>query len=204
MNMNVMPVRRLFLGVERSVCGRAWRDRLDERRAAQALTIVQRHNLPELLARVLAGRDVDPDDVELYLDPTVKCLLPDPHALTAMREASVRIADAVVRQERVAIFGDYDVDGATSAALLARFLRQAGLDPLIHIPDRLFEGYGPNTDAVRSLAERGATLLVTVDCGTTSIEPLLEARRLGLDVVVIDHHQADEQLPPAVAVVNPN
>src|SRR5205809_398933 len=178
--MNIMPVRRLFLGVERSVCGRSWRDRLDERRAAQALAIVQRHNIPELLARVLAGRDVGPDDVEAYLDPTVKRLLPDPHVLTSMREAAARIAEAIGRAERIAIFGDYDVDGATSAALLARFLRHAGLDPLIHITDRLFEGYGPNSEAVRALAERGATLLITVDCGTTSLEPLREAQRLGM------------------------
>ena len=117
---------------------------------------------------------------------------------------SYRIADAVQGGETIAIFGDYDVDGATSSALLARFLRQAGSDPLIHIPDRLFEGYGPNVEAVRGLAQRGATLLVTVDCGTTSIEPLAQARALGVDVVVIDHHQADEELPPAVAIVNPN
>jgi single-stranded-DNA-specific exonuclease len=121
-----------------------------------------------------------------------------------MKEAAERIADAVTYSESVAIFGDYDVDGATSAALLARFLRQCGLEPIIHIPDRLFEGYGPNVEAVRALAERGATLLVCVDCGTTSIEPLTEAKALGLDVVVIDHHQADEALPPALAVVNPN
>jgi single-stranded-DNA-specific exonuclease len=121
-----------------------------------------------------------------------------------MPEAAERIADAVQRGETIAIFGDYDVDGATSSALLARFLRQAGSDPLIHIPDRLFEGYGPNVEAVRALAARGATLLVTVDCGTTSIEPLAQARTLGVDVVVIDHHQADEELPPAVAIVNPN
>jgi len=202
--MNVMTVRRPFLGVERSVCGRPWRDRLDERRAAQALSIVQRHNVPELLARVLAGRDIGADDVEAYLDPTVKRLLPDPYVLTGMREAAARLADAVGRGERIAIFGDYDVDGATSAALLARFLRHAGLDPLIHIPDRLFEGYGPNAEAVRALAERGATLLITVDCGTTSLEPLREAQRFGMQTIVIDHHQADEELPPAVAVVNPN
>ena len=90
------------------------------------------------------------------------------------------------------------------SALLARFLRHAGLDPMIHIPDRLFEGYGPNVEAVRSLAARGATLIVTVDCGTTSIEPLAEAQALDVDVVVIDHHQADEVLPPAVAIINPN
>jgi single-stranded-DNA-specific exonuclease len=196
--------RRLFLGVEQSVCGRAWRDRLDERATAHALTIVQRHNLPELLARVLAGRGVEAEQVEAFLDPSIRHLLPDPHVLTGMRDAAVRIADAVTAGECIAIFGDYDVDGATSAALLARFLRHAGLDPLIHIPDRLFEGYGPNVEAVRSLAERGAKLLVAVDCGTTSIEPLALAGTLGVDVVVVDHHLPDDVLPPAVAVVNPN
>lgn len=194
---------RLFLGVERSVCGRAWRDRLDERASARALSIVQRHSVAELLARILAGRGVEPDDVEGFLDPTVRRLMPDPHSLTAMEPAALRLADAIARAERIAIFGDYDVDGATASALLARFLRRAGLDPLVHIPDRIFEGYGPNVEAIRSLAGRGATLLVTVDCGTTSIEPLAEARRLGLDVIVIDHHQADERLPDAL-VVNPN
>jgi single-stranded-DNA-specific exonuclease len=194
----------LFLGVENSATGRAWRDRLDARGGARALAIAQRHDVPELLARILAGRGVEVDAVEAFLDPTVKRSMPDPNVLTAMPEASARIADAIVRGETIAIFGDYDVDGATSAAVLARFLRRAGVEPLIHIPDRLFEGYGPNVEAVRALAGRGATLLVTVDCGTTSIEPLAQARTLGVDVVVIDHHQADETLPPAVAIVNPN
>jgi len=193
-----------FLGVEQSATGRFWRARLDARGAALALAIAQRHDLPELLARVLAGRGVAVEEVESFLDPTVRRLMPDPYVLTAMDAAASRIADAVERNEQVAIFGDYDVDGATSAALLARFLRRCGLAPLIHIPDRLFEGYGPNVEAVRALANRGATLLVTVDCGTTSVEPLAEAQRLGVDVVVVDHHQADEVLPPAVAVVNPN
>jgi single-stranded-DNA-specific exonuclease len=202
--MNVQIRNRFFLGVERSASGRAWRDRLDERAAARALAIAQQHNLPELLARILAGRGVDPDAVERFLDPTIKALLPDPYTLTAMREAAARIADAVTRGECVAIFGDYDVDGATSTALLARFLRHCGLAPLIHIPDRLFEGYGPNVEAVRSLAQRGAKLIVTVDCGTSSLEPLQLASELNVDVVVIDHHLADDQLPRAVAVVNPN
>ncbi len=167
----------LFLGVEQSVTGRAWRDRLDARGSARALAIAQRHDLPELLARILAGRNVDVDAVEAFLDPAIKRSMPDPHVLSGMREAAGRIADAIMRGETVAIFGDYDVDGATSAALLARFLRHAGVEPLIHIPDRLFEGYGPNVEAVRALAARGATLLVTVDCGTTSAEPLAEAQR---------------------------
>ena len=199
-----MPENRLFLGVESSATGRAWRDRLDERAAARALAITQRHDLPELLARILAGRNVEIDAVDAFLDPAIRRAMPDPDVLAGMKEASARIADGVTRGETIAIFGDYDVDGATSAALLARYLRQCGIEPLIHIPDRLFEGYGPNVEAVRALAERGASLLVTVDCGTTSIEPLTEARAHGMDVVVIDHHQADEELPPAVAVVNPN
>jgi single-stranded-DNA-specific exonuclease len=194
----------LFLGVESSATGRAWRDRLDGRGSARALAIAQRHDLPELLARILAGRNIEADAVEAFLDPTIKRSMPDPNVLTAMPEAAARIADAIARGEAVAIFGDYDVDGATSAALFARFLRRAGVEPLIHIPDRLFEGYGPNVEAVRALAARGATLLVTVDCGTTSVEPLAQARGLGVDVVVVDHHQADEVLPPAVAIVNPN
>jgi single-stranded-DNA-specific exonuclease len=199
-----MVENRLFLGVENSATGRAWRDRLDERGASRALAIAQRHDLPELLARILAGRNVEADAVDAFLDPTIKRAMPDPNVLTAMPEAATRIADAVVRGESIAIFGDYDVDGATSAAVLARFLRFGGVEPIIHIPDRLFEGYGPNVEAVRALAARGATLLVTVDCGTTSVEPLGEAKALGMDVVVIDHHQADETLPPALAIVNPN
>src|SRR6516162_3396382 len=199
-----MSENRLFLGVEQSATGRAWRDRLDERGAARALAIAQRCELPELLARILAGRNVEVEAVASFLDPTVKQSMPDPLVLTAMADAAARIADGVGRGESITIFGDYDVDGATSAALLARYLRQCGVNPIVYIPDRLFEGYGPNVEAVRTLAARGASLLVTVDCGTTSHEPLAQARKLGLDVIVIDHHQAGERLPTALAVVNPN
>src|SRR5260221_1698910 len=157
-----------------------------------------------MLARMLAGRDVGIDEVEDFLDPTIRKLMPDPYTVTQMEAAAKRIADAAARNEKVAIFGDYDVDGATSSALLAWHLRHCGLDPLIHIPDRLFEGYGPNVEAVRRVAGKGATLLVTVDCGTTSLEPLAEARRLGMSVVVIDHHQSGDQLPEVDALVNPN
>jgi single-stranded-DNA-specific exonuclease len=193
-----------FLGVAKSATDRSWRDRLDERGQARALAIVQRSGVPELLARVLAGRGVEADQVAAYLDPTIKGLLPDPHTLTAMQAASERLTHAILNNESVAIFGDYDVDGATASALLAFYLRRCGLEPIVHIPDRIFEGYGPNVDAIRGFAEKGVKLLITVDCGTTSIEPLTEAKKLGLDVVVIDHHQADEELPPAVAIVNPN
>lgn len=200
----IAPRTDYFLGVAQSVTGRAWRDRLDDRGRAQAAAISQRYGLPDLLSRIIAGRNIGLDEVEAFLDPTIRRLMPDPNTLTGMAAAAARLADAVLRGEKVAIFGDYDVDGATSSALLASYLRVCGLDPLIHIPDRIFEGYGPNVEAIRSLAERGATLLVTVDCGTGSFEPLAEAKRLGLDVVVIDHHQADVQLPEVTALVNPN
>jgi single-stranded-DNA-specific exonuclease len=203
---SALPVQAppAFLGVARSLTGKLWRDRLDVRGAARALAMVQRYQLPEMLARVIAGRDVDIDGVTDFLDPTIRKMMPDPSTVTQMEAAAKRIADAAVRAEKVAIFGDYDVDGATSAALLAWHLRHCGLDPLIHIPDRIFEGYGPNTEAVRGLAAKGATLLVTVDCGTTSLEPLAEARRLGMSVVVIDHHQCGDELPDVDALVNPN
>src|SRR5260370_7328138 len=163
--------RRLFLDVERSVTGRAWRDRLDERTAAGALSIVQRHGLPELLARIVAGRGIELENFAAFLDPTVKRLMPDPDALTDMAAASQRLADAVERGEQVAIFGDYDVDGATSAAVLARFLRHGGLDPLIPIPDRIFEGYGPSLEAIPPLSDRRANLLVPAHSAPTPLPP---------------------------------
>lgn len=193
-----------FLGVTHSATGRTWRDRLSPRDAAQALAMAQRYNLPEMLARVISGRGIELDAVEEFLDPAIRRALPDPFTVTQMEAAAKRIADAVIAGERVAIFGDYDVDGATSAALLAWHLRHTGLDPLIHIPDRLFEGYGPNTEAVKALAAKGATLLVTVDCGTASLEPLAEAKKLGMSIVVIDHHQPGDELPGVDALVNPN
>ncbi len=196
---------RPFLGVERSVTGRRWRDRLDDAARAQALVMVQSHGLDDVVARVLAGRGVPAADVETFLDPRLRTMLPEPFTLVAMETAVARLADAVSRRETVAVFGDYDVDGACAAALLCGYLDAAGTARLLHIPDRLVEGYGPNVEAVRALAARGATLLVTVDCGTTSHEPFAEAARLGLDVVVLDHHQAPEQLPEhALAIVNPN
>jgi single-stranded-DNA-specific exonuclease len=195
---------RTFLGIERSLTGRRWYERLDAAGSNVALAIAQHHGLPDLVARVLAGRDVTVEDAPAFLHPTIKSLMPDPSILTDMDGLAERIADAIVCGEAVAIFGDYDVDGATSAALLSRFLRGQGLDPKIYIPDRLFEGYGPNPDAIRSLATAGSRLIVAVDCGTSSTEALETARDLGVDVVVIDHHQAGVDLPPAAALVNPN
>ena len=204
--LTIIPVEtpHAFLGVQTSLTGKLWRDRLDTRGTARALAIAQRYQLPEMLARVIAGRDIALDAVDDFLDPTIRKLMPDPYSVTQMEAAAKRLAEAAQRGEQVAIFGDYDVDGATSAALLTWHLRHCGLDPLIHIPDRIFEGYGPNSDAITLLAGKGATLLVTVDCGTTSLEPLAEAKRLGMSVVVIDHHQCGDELPDVDALVNPN
>ncbi|MDB5640776.1 MAG: recJ [Hyphomicrobiales bacterium] len=196
--------RRLFLGVENSALGRPWRDRLDLEAQGHAQAISQLHGHPDLLARVLAGRGVHADDCEAFLDPTIRALMPDPNVLVGMEALVARLVTSIQRGETVAIFGDYDVDGACSSALLATFLQACGCSFIIHIPDRLFEGYGPNVEAIRALAAAGARLLVTVDCGTTSFEPIAEAQSLGLDTLVIDHHQAPEALPPAYAIVNPN
>ncbi|QGM98880.1 single-stranded-DNA-specific exonuclease RecJ [Methylocystis parvus] len=195
---------RAFLGVERSISGRPWRARLDASGEATALALAQAHGLDDLLARVLAGRGIGVAEAKRYLDPTIRDLMPNPSTLTEMDAAVERLARAVETGEQIAIFGDYDVDGACSSALLIDYWRAAGApEPFLHIPDRIFEGYGPNSDAIRALAGRGATLLVTVDCGTVSHEPFAAAHELGLDVIVLDHHQAPEALP-AATIVNPN
>lgn len=196
--------KRLFLGVERSVTGQPWRDRLDAVGQGRALAMVQQLGFGDLLARVLAGRGVGVETAAAHLDPTVRALMPDPAQLTDMATAVARLAAAVDAGETIAIFGDYDVDGAVSAALLGGFLQRTGTPFRVHIPDRVTEGYGPNVEGVRALAAAGATLLVAVDCGTTSHEPIAEATRLGLDTIVLDHHQAPEDLPEALAIVNPN
>ena len=191
-----------FLGVERSLNGKAWRLRLADARAG--LTLAQRLDLPEIVGRVLAGRGITPDGVEAFLNPSLRGQLPDPSRLRDMDAATERVARAVMTGERVAVFGDYDVDGATSAALLHRFLSAVGTPPLLYIPDRLTEGYGPNTGALMTLREKGAKVVITVDCGTTAHDPLKAAADAGLDVIVLDHHVAEARLPPAFAVVNPN
>lgn len=195
---------RLVLGVHRSANDNAWRERLSDTETRHALAIAQRLGVPDVLARVMAARGVLPDAAEAFLAPSLKSLMPDPSKLVDMDKAVERIADAIQAGKRLAIFGDYDVDGATSCAVLARYLRWLGLDPVIHIPDRIIEGYGPNGPALEALRAGGADMLLTVDCGSTSFEAFETARKLGLDVVVIDHHQVGEQLPDVHALVNPN
>jgi len=198
-----MPERRAcFLGVERSFLGKRWEERLGDPRAA--LLLSQRLGLPEVVGRVLAARGVGPEEAERFLEPRLRDFLPDPARLKDMDAAVTRLAAAVMGGEGIAVFGDYDVDGATSAALLARFLRAAGNAPRIYVPDRMKEGYGPNTKALLRLKAEGAAVAVTVDCGILAFEPLAAAAAAGLDVIVLDHHSAEPELPPACAVVNPN
>lgn len=195
---------RPFLDITQSVTGRAWVDRLDATASRNATAIGQRSGISDILSRILAGRNVSIEDAETWLEPTIRALMPDPSTLTAMDELAERLARAIADNERVALFGDYDVDGACSCALMARYLRHFGLDPQVHIPDRIFEGYGPNVAAMDKLIDAGASLIITLDCGTTSDGPIAHARERGADVLVIDHHLSDHELPPATALVNPN
>lgn len=195
-------VAKSVLGVERSVSGKRWRPRLMDDRLG--LAFAQRLALPEIVGRVLAARGVDIDEVESFLDPRLRSYLPDPLVLRDMDRAIERIVEALAEGEKVAVFGDYDVDGATSSALLKRFFNAVGADLRIYIPDRLKEGYGPNGPALRRLAEEGVKLAITVDCGISAHAALQTAKEAGLDVIVVDHHAAELQLPPAHAIVNPN
>jgi single-stranded-DNA-specific exonuclease len=196
--------RDAYLGVHASVRGFAWHDRLDAAAAKTAIAISQRHGVPEMLGRVLASRGVGIDEVTSALDPTVRALMPDPSTVRDMDKAAVRLAQAIAADEPIAVFGDYDVDGACSAALVQRFLAAHGRQARIYIPDRMTEGYGPNREAIAGLVREGSRLIVTVDCGTTGVDALGAAAPLGADVIVVDHHQAGERLPDVVAVVNPN
>jgi single-stranded-DNA-specific exonuclease len=193
-----------YLGVASSARGMVWRERLDGAGANLAAAISQRHDLPDLLGRVLAARGIGLDEVPVALNPTIKALMPDPSIMRDMDIAAARLARAIRKKENVAIFGDYDVDGACSCALLTRFLAAYGLQARTYIPDRITEGYGPNPEAIEQLVREGAQLIVTVDCGTTSHAALKVARTLETDVLVVDHHQADAALPEVAAVVNPN
>jgi single-stranded-DNA-specific exonuclease len=194
----------VFLGVTGSARGLRWVERLSPARASMALAIAQTHGLPELVARMLAGRGAEARDLSAYLDPSLKQLLPDPSSLQDMERAAIRFATAIQNSQEIALFGDYDVDGAASVALIERYLRAHGRRAATYIPDRLTEGYGPTPQSLAALAEAGARLIVTVDCGTTGAAAIDAANRAGADVIVIDHHQADEALPAAFALVNPN
>lgn len=201
-----MPEGDAFLGVERSLTARRWAlrggsgvevDRL-------ALAIAQRFDLPEIVGRIMAQRGIVLEAVERFLDPTLRNELPNPSRFRDMDAAADRLADAVVAGQTIGLFADYDVDGATSAASMARYFRAVDARTLLHIPDRIDEGYGPNLPALKGLADKGAGVVVCLDCGILAVDTLGQARAAGIDVVVVDHHIAEPELPAAVAVVNPN
>ena len=168
------------------------------------MAIAQISGQPNLMARVLAGRGVELEEVARYLDPTLRDSMPDPFTMRDMEPAVQRLAQAVRRGEKIAIFGDYDVDRGTQCGAAERNISAIAVVDKLHIPDRAIEGYGPNVEAMRAFAAKRAELVVTVDCGIVSHEPFAEARRLGLEVLVFDHHQAPELLPDALALVDPN
>ena len=191
-----------ILGVEHSLSGRAWRARGGDARAALALA--QRFGFSEIVGRLLASRGVGEEDCERFLAPTLRDGLPDPSHLRDMDRAVARLVDAIRNDETIAIFGDYDVDGATSSALLKRFFAAVGARAIIYVPDRQREGYGPNEAALAKLQAQGARVVVTVDCGITAHRPLEAAAARGLDVIVVDHHLGEPSLPQAYAVIDPN
>lgn len=191
----------LALGVERSLSGRRWLWRPADSRVG--LAVAQRLGVPEIVGRLLAARGVGIDEAAGFLDPTLRALLPDPSVLKDMDAAAARLADAIQRCETVGVFGDYDVDGACSGALVVSLLRSFGCEVVAHVPDRLTEGYGPNLPALRNLAARSATLIVCVDCGTAAAD-VLHALERSIDVIVLDHHKSDSVPSSIVATVNPN
>ncbi|KHL25947.1 recombinase RecJ [Croceibacterium mercuriale] len=189
-----------LLGIEQSLSGKAWHWRGGDASGADG-TAGLGH---DLVTHLLLSRGVERHDVPRHRTPSLRDFMPDPSLFKDMDRAAERIADAVIAREQVAVFGDYDVDGATSAALLIRLLRMLGHNASHYIPDRLTEGYGPTEAALLGLGRAGSTLIVTVDCGVTAFAPLAAAHEAGIDVVVVDHHKCTADLPLAYAVVNPN
>jgi len=183
------------LNIDRSVTGQPWRWR---RQAEPGL------GMDALVDELLLARGVVREDLPRHRDPRIRDFLPDPSCFRDMDKGAKRIADAIQGREKIAIFGDYDVDGATSAALLVLLLRRLGAEPIVYIPDRLMEGYGPSGKALVELKARGASVAVCVDCGAQAFEALEEAHAAGLDVIVVDHHQCASLLPAAFALINPN
>src|SRR4051812_23651488 len=189
----------LVCGVSRSILGQPWRWRAGNADAGDA-----GYQPDDLVDQLLMARGVGREDLARHRAPTLRAFMPDPSVFQDMDKAAGRIADAVEAREAVTIFGDYDVDGATSAALLIRLLRQLGLGASAYIPDRLMEGYGPSGEALVRIAEGGAALIVTVDCGAQAFDALAQAKAAGVDVIVVDHHKCASRLPEGFAIVNPN
>ena len=192
--------QKAVLGVENSLTSQFWA--AHEVNPESVAAIARTANVPEIVARLLAVRQVTPENALFFLTPSFINLLPDPYILRDMEKAAERIAAAVINKEKIAVFGDYDVDGATSSAVMVRFLKMLDGDVIVRIPERE-EGYGPGEKAMREFVEAGVSLTITVDCGTTAFEPLGFLTKQGKDVIVIDHHEPDVTLPDVYAVVNP-
>jgi single-stranded-DNA-specific exonuclease len=185
-----------------SVTGRQWHHKQQDERSV--LNLMQKHHLSEIVAKVLLNRLPEYQTVDDTLAPTLKNMLPNPSVLLDMDNAISRTVIALKAQQKIAVYADYDVDGATSSALLRRYFNDLGLETTLYIPDRIDEGYGANKAALQKLRDDGIDLVVMTDCGTTSFDPLAHAKEIGLDVIVLDHHTAEAKLPDAVAIVNPN
>ena len=202
--MHTEEARACFLGVERSLSGRRWESRLSAGAERQVLFLTQRLGVPDLIGRILAGRGVSVDDAASFLAPSLRHALPDPSSFIDLDRATTAVADALERGEDIGVLGDYDVDGATSAAVLVRYFRAINKTLCVHIPDRITEGYGPNQQALDNLKARGCRLVFTVDCGTVAYELLDRVQEAGLSIIVLDHHVGEPRLPAVTAVVNPN
>ncbi len=166
--------------------------------------LIQKLDISEIIARLLAGRNVPAEKAKQFLSPTIRDSMPDPFHLLDMEKGAAIIADAIINKQKIVIFGDYDVDGATSSAVLKRFFRLLDLEVDIYIPDRIGEGYGPSVEAFSYLKEQGADIIITVDCGTAAFEAIDHANKIGLKIVVVDHHLSGDKLPEAEALINPN
>ena len=186
-----------ILGLDRSISGRTWRWRGGNMDMGSGASLDH-----DLVTQLLLSRGVAADDIERHRSPSLRAFLPDPSALRDMDAAAERLAQAVLTGETMTVYGDYDVDGATSAALLIRVLRDLGLEAGYYIPDRLLEGYGPSGDALVKLGASGSTLVVTVDCGAMAHEALAAAHDAGVEVIVVDHHKCSHELPLTTALVN--
>jgi single-stranded-DNA-specific exonuclease len=195
-----MATRAAVFGVETSLSGKAWRWRVGNMELEPGAGGLE-HGIVDQL---LMGRGIVREELALHRQPSLRSFLPDPSIFNDMDSAADRLAEAVLTNEQVTVYGDYDVDGATSAALLIRLLRMLGHDARYYIPDRLLEGYGPSGEALVRLGEEGSSLVVTVDCGAMAFDALAAAHNAGIDVIVVDHHKCAAELPRTFALVNPN
>lgn len=195
-----MNTKVAVLGIEQSLSGKAWRWRGGNMELGSGIAGLEN----DITTQLLLARGVAPEDLDRHRQPSLRGFLPDPSAFADMDRAAERIAEAVIAREPLTVYGDYDVDGATSSALLIRLIRMLGHDASHYIPDRLLEGYGPSGEALLRIGKDGSSLIVTVDCGAMAHDALGMAHDAGIDVIVVDHHKCSPELPRTYALVNPN